>query len=123
MRILHTEASCGWGGQEIRILDEAQGMAARGHDVVIAAPREARIYDGALKRGLNAIVLPIARKNLAGVFALRHRFKVHPVDVVNTHSSTDSWLAALACATLRRAPAVVRTRHISASIPNNLPTR
>jgi len=123
MRILHTEASCGWGGQEIRILDEAQGMAARGHDVAIAAPREARIYDAALKRGLNAIVLPIARKNLAGVFALRHRFKAHPVDVVNTHSSTDSWLAALACATLRRAPALVRTRHISALIPNNLPTR
>src|SRR5439155_1690703 len=46
-----------------------------------------------------------------------------PVDVVNSHSSTDSWLAALACATLARAPALVRTRHISASIPNNLPTR
>src|SRR5258706_16396569 len=96
MRILHTEASCGWGGQEIRILDEAQGMAARGHDVAIAAPRAARVYDGALKRGLSAIVLPIARKNLAGVFALRPRFKAHPVDVVNTHSSPDTCLAALA---------------------------
>ena len=123
MRILHTEASCGWGGQEIRILDEAQGMAARGHEVAIAAPREAKIYEAALKRGLNIVALPIATKNIRGVLALRRRFKTHPVDVVNTHSSTDSWLAALACATLRRAPALVRTRHISAAIPNNLPTR
>jgi glycosyltransferase involved in cell wall biosynthesis len=123
MRILHTEASCGWGGQEIRILDEAQGMAARGHEVAIAAPREAKIYDAALKRGLNVVALPIATKSFRGIAALRRRFKTHPVDIVNTHSSTDSWLAALACATLRRAPAIVRTRHISAAIPNNLPTR
>ena len=54
---------------------------------------------------------------------MRRRLKAHPVDVVNTHSSTDSWLAALACATLARAPAIVRTRHVSASISNDLPTR
>ena len=123
MRILHTEASCGWGGQELRILDEAQGMAARGHEVTIAAPRESRIYQEAGKRGLNAVALPIARKGLGGLLALRGRLASHPVDVVNTHSSTDTWLAALACATLARAPAIVRTRHISAPIPDNLPTR
>jgi glycosyltransferase involved in cell wall biosynthesis len=91
--------------------------------VAIAAPREARIYAAALERGLDAVALPVATKNLRGVVALRHRFRTHPVDIVNTHSSTDSWLAALACASLRRAPAIVRTRHISAAIPNNLPTR
>src|SRR5258708_39787268 len=31
--------------------------------------------------------------------------RAHPVDVINSHSSTDTWLAALACATLARAPA------------------
>ena len=31
MRIVHTEASCGWGGQEIRILEESLGMMERGH--------------------------------------------------------------------------------------------
>ena len=123
MRILHTESSCGWGGQEIRILDEAQGLSTRGHEVAIAAPREARIYEAALKRGLSAGALPIRGKTLTGFLAMRRRLKAHPVDVVNTHSSTDSWLAALACATLARAPAIVRTRHVSASISNNLPTR
>jgi len=123
MKILHTESSCGWGGQEIRILDEAHGMSLRGHSVAIVAPREARIYGAALKRGLSAGALPIARKDLGGLLAMRRWLQAHPVDVVNSHSSTDSWLAALACATLARAPALVRTRHISASIPNNLPTR
>src|SRR3989454_360900 len=123
MKILHTESSCGWGGQEIRILDEARGMSGRGHEVAIVAPREARIYEAALKRGLHVEALPIARKNLDGVLAVRRWLQAHPVDVINSHSSTDSWLAALACATLARAPALVRTRHISASIPNNLPTR
>ncbi len=123
MRILHTESSCGWGGQEIRVLDEAQGMSMRGHEVAIVAPREARIYEAALKRGLSVEALAIGRKALVGFLAMRRRLKADPVDVINTHSSTDSWLAALACATLARAPAIVRTRHVSASISNNLPTR
>jgi glycosyltransferase involved in cell wall biosynthesis len=123
MRILHTESSCGWGGQEIRILEEARGMSTRGHSVAIVTPREARIYEAALKRGLSAEALPIAGKNLTGFLAMRRWLQVHPVDVINTHSSTDSWLAALACATIARAPAIVRTRHVSAPVPNNPPTR
>jgi glycosyltransferase involved in cell wall biosynthesis len=123
MKILHTESSFGWGGQEIRILDEAKGMSSRGHEIALVVPRESRIYEAALARGLDAEALPIARKSLTGLLAMRRWLKEHPVDVVNSHSSTDSWLAALACATLARAPALVRTRHISAAIPNNLPTR
>jgi len=42
---------------------------------------------------------------------------------VNTHSSTDSWLTALACATLRHGPPIVRTRHISAPVPKNATSR
>jgi glycosyltransferase involved in cell wall biosynthesis len=44
-------------------------------------------------------------------------------DVVNTHSSTDTWLTALASRLLRNAPPLVRTRHISAPIPRNAATR
>jgi glycosyltransferase involved in cell wall biosynthesis len=54
---------------------------------------------------------------------MRHWLANHPPDVVNTHSSTDSWLAALACATLARPPAIVRTRHISARVTNSLANR
>lgn len=123
MKILHTESSCGWGGQEIRILSEAEGLAARGHEVSLATPLEANIHAAAVKRGLNVAALPIARKGLRGVLALRSWLREHPADVINTHSSTDTWLAALACATSSRPPPIVRTRHISAPIPNDPLTR
>lgn len=123
MNIVHTENSCGWGGQEIRILNEMAGMIARGHTLHLLCPREARIFDEAGKRGIPVTSLPIAKKKPSGVLALRKWLAAHPVDLINSHSSTDSWLSALACATLKHAPVLVRTRHISAPVPNNATTR
>jgi glycosyltransferase involved in cell wall biosynthesis len=123
LRILHTESSLGWGGQEIRVLTEARGVAARGHEVVLAAPAESRILAEAGGHGLEALALPIARKRLRGLRALRALLARRRFDIVNTHSSTDSWLAAIACVALGAAPALVRTRHISAPAPRNAATR
>ena len=52
LRILHTEASCGWGGQEIRVLDEAQGCIERGHTVWIAGQPHSQIVPASRKRGI-----------------------------------------------------------------------
>ncbi len=123
MRILHTESSCGWGGQELRILAESQGLIGRGHSVVVAAPAQSRVLSEARQRGIGTVALPIARKNLAGLASLYCWLKANPVEVVNTHSSTDSWLTALACTMLKNPPPIVRTRHISAPVPGNLATR
>lgn len=123
MRIVHTEASCGWGGQEIRVLNEATGMLARGHSVSLLCPAPARILVEARARGVPAVALPIGKQRVAGVLALRRWLKDHPADVINTHSSTDTWLVALATRFLRHRPPIVRTRHISAPIPGNWPTR
>lgn len=100
-------------------------MAGRGHAVAIAAPAESRIFPEARHRGFNAVDLPIARKGPGGIASLYRWLKNNPVDVINTHSSTDSWLAALACAMpmFRGAPPIVRTRHISANVPDNWATR
>lgn len=123
MKILHTEASRGWGGQEIRILEEARGLIGRGHDVSLVCPPDARIYLEAPRYGVPVVALAIGRKNLKGVFALRRHLAQTRPGVVNTHSSTDSWLTALACTTLRQAPPIVRTRHISAKVPENAASR
>ncbi len=123
MKIVHSEASCGWGGQEIRILEEARGMIGRGHEVCLLCPQEARIFAEAPRFGVPAQALPIGRKRLPGFFALRRWLVRHRPDIINTHSSTDSWLAGLACATLADPPAIVRTRHISAPIPVNAASR
>ena len=125
LSILHTESSTGWGGQEIRILTEATGMIARGHKVVLVTPPEAEIAPAAVKRGIPTVTLPIAWKNWAGFRAMRAYLKAHghEFDVINTHSSTDSWLVAAACATLTKTPPLVRTRHVSTTIHNKLTTK
>ncbi|MEO8134234.1 MAG: glycosyltransferase family 4 protein [Betaproteobacteria bacterium] len=122
MKILHTEASRGWGGQEIRILTEAAGMIARGHVVEVACPPDARIFAEAPRFGVTARPLPIARKNPGGLMAMRRYLRGNSFDVVNTHSSTDSWLVALASLGWS-APPLVRTRHISAPVADNRATR
>ena len=123
LAILHTEASLGWGGQEIRILTEARGVARRGHAVVIAAPPESRILPAAAEYGIEGIPLAIGRKNLRGLRAMRGLLRARRFDVVNTHSSTDAWLAAVARIALPGAPPLVRTRHISAAIPSDPASR
>jgi glycosyltransferase involved in cell wall biosynthesis len=119
LAIVHTESSLGWGGQEIRILAESQGLIRRGHQVRILCPAEARLFAEAPAWQVPAQALPIARKNLAGLRALSAWFRDNRCDVVNTHSSTDSWLVALALRRAGRAVPVVRTRHISAPVPRN----
>ncbi len=124
LQIVHTESSVGWGGQEIRILTEAQGMLKRGHRVTLLCPVEAGIRSAAERRGVPVEALPISRKGWKGLLAIRGYLKRHPeIDVVNTHSSTDSWLAAVACLGWRNAPPIVRTRHVSSPVKDNAPTR
>lgn len=127
LNILHTEASLGWGGQEIRILTEAAGMQQRGHRVWVAAPAEAQITQRAPQFGVQAVPLPIGRKRLPGFFALRRWLQQERIDIINTHSSTDTWLAALACLGWHypngHAPQIVRTRHISAAVKNSWSNR
>jgi len=113
----------GWGGQEIRILEETQGMIARGHEVEIWAVAGSGVLAEAGRRAIPHRALPIGRKSLRGIFAMRRALASVRPDVVNAHSSTDAWLVALACLTLRRPPPMVRTRHISARVPDNFATR
>jgi len=117
LRIVHTESSLGWGGQEMRILAEARGLMRRGHDLKLLCPAQARIYAEAEHWGVPAVALPIDRTRLRGLRALIGWLRANRCDVVNTHSPADSWLAALALAILGRPAPAVRTRHDSAPVP------
>lgn len=123
LRIVHTESSLGWGGQEIRTLTESVGMMQRGHQVSLLCPSEARIFAAAKARDIPVQALRIGRKRVRGLLDIARWLRHHPVDVVITHSSTDSWLAAMACRLLSPPPPIIRLRHISAPVPRNLPTR
>ena len=123
--ILHTESSTGWGGQEIRILTEIKGFRERGHRVTLICPPEAELTAAARNNGLDLVSLPIGRKSLKGLISMRGWLGQHVADydVINTHSSTDSWLTALALTTLPRKKPVVRTRHVSTAVNRSASTR
>jgi len=123
LRILHTEASLGWGGQEIRILTEARQCAARGHQLRLICDGDSDIFRAAPRFGLETTAIPLKRKSVSSLRAMRRVFSEWAPDVVNTHSSIDHWLAAVARLGLARRPAMVRTRHISAPVSRNLATR
>src|ERR1044072_8578066 len=95
----------------------------RGHDVRLVCPPEARIYTEAPAWGLPVTPLPIGEKKVSGLWALRAWFRANPCDVISTHSSTDSWLSALAMLLMGRPYPIVRTRHISAPISTDPLTR
>lgn len=118
LHIVHTESSCGWGGQEIRILEESRGLIARGHRVTIVAPESSNIFQRAGEWGVTAVALPLTKKRLGPLLALRRWLAANAkgIDVLNTHSSTDSWLAAIAARTVAPRLPIVRTRHISAPV-------
>jgi len=123
LSIVHTESSLGWGGQEIRILSEAQGMIRRGHQVKLICAPESRILNEAPAWKVPAYALPIAKKRLIGLKCMFEWLRIDKCHVVSTHSSTDSWLTAVALLALGKPCSMVRTRHISAPVPRNWLTR
>jgi glycosyltransferase involved in cell wall biosynthesis len=118
LTILHTEWSQGWGGQEIRILDEATALAAQGHRLLIATKPDCKIFAKARAAGLATREISMRRAfDLRGIRQLRALIRSEHVHIVNTHSSVDSWLATLA---VQGTPAkLVRTRHLSAPVPRH----
>ncbi|HET6455868.1 MAG TPA: glycosyltransferase family 4 protein [Armatimonadota bacterium] len=121
--ILHTEASTGWGGQEIRIINESVGMIERGHRVLLVCQPTSVISKKASEQGIETVVMPIRGAfDVKGIRRLRALYRDEKVDIVNTHSSKDSWCAGLA-AKLAGGVKVIRTRHLSIPIKNNFESR
>ncbi len=113
--VLHTEASRGLGGQEIRTVDEALAIAARGWRVLLACQPESRLGEHAAARGVETV--PVRMRgawDLAAVMGLRRLIRREGVSLVHTHSSVDGWVGG-AAARLAAVP-VVRTRHVSIPI-------
>lgn len=115
MNILHTESSTGWGGQEMRILKEAEGMRLKGNEVIIVVAKGGGLALEARSRGFTVYELNFKKKNGVGVlFQLYQIIKKHRIDLINTHSSTDAWLGGLIGKFMKKK--VVRTRHLSTPI-------
>jgi len=123
IKVLHTESSLGWGGQEIRVLTEAKIFSKYGHEVIIAADKTSLIAKRAHLYGINCKGIKLQKKRLADLFSLRKLIKEVNPDVISCHSSTDHWLASLARLTLNKKPVIVRTRHISTPVHRNISSK
>lgn len=112
MRILHSEWSDGWGGQERRILLECEGLAARGHEVGIVTRETCWIAGQARRHTIPVSCIDMRRKfDPRAVWRLARHLRAGRFDVLHTHSGIDSWIGGMA-AKLAGTPVLVRTRHL-----------
>lgn len=111
--IIHTEASLGWGGQEIRILTECCWFRDQGFRCALMAPPGSPIAETFLKNGFEVIAVTFQKSSQIGdFFQCMKVFREMRPDLVGTHSNIDTRvaLAAAACAGIKRR---VRYRHVS----------
>ncbi len=102
----------------MRVFAELEWMRAHGHWVSLAADPRSAIARHAQKAGLPFYALN-THKALLPVEVIRLALWLiwNRVEVVNTHSSNDGWLAGLASRLALR-PILIRSRHIEVDYPN-----
>lgn len=114
LKILHTEAAKGMGGQEIYLFRHLLAMRARGHDVSLLCQPGARLAAVAREQGFIVHTLEMGGL-LRGIRAVWHLARKHRYDVVNVTSRRDALIAA-AGARLAGTPLVVRSRHLMSPV-------
>lgn len=111
--IIHTEASRGWGGQEMRTITECLWFKEQGWNVIILTKPDATISEKALENGLQVIHRPLTKKTqIADIFAIRKIFEEEKPYLVATHSTIDSRVCLLAAKWVG-VPHRIRYRHVS----------
>ena len=119
LKIIHTEASPHWGGQEIRIFEEMKWFREQGHEMILVAPDDGTLYKRCKQEGFQVIPVYFTKPRtlLNVLIMLWVLWRLKP-DVVGTHSSTDSW-AGLTASYLLRVRKRVRFRHVSTKVRKN----
>ena len=120
LHILHTEAAGGWGGQEIRVLQETRLLLERGHRVSLVCQAESPLEERARSISNSRFhLIPISMKSVLNLGAFLNLYRYvskNRLDVIHTHSSVDSWLGGVV-GKFSGVP-VVRTRHVSLPVNN-----
>lgn len=115
IKVLHTEWSDGWGGQEIRIINEMIAVREKGIEVFLACRDHAKIKEKAIENNIKVFTLPFrGNTDFKTLFGLMKIIKENKIDIVNTHSGKDTWVGGLAAKF--RGAKFIRTRHLSNKI-------
>ena len=123
MMVLHTESSLGWGGQELRTVLEANALAIRGYEVRVACSPKSQFGERSELEHGTLIYGSLEKKSVRGLYEAYRILNTIKPDVVITHSSTDSWLFALARHFSKKTCGLVRIRHVRATVEPNFMTR
>lgn len=113
IKVLHTEWSTGWGGQEMRILSEAVALRDKyGVEVFIATKQNAQIAQKAKELGFGVELFGFRNSiDLKSIFSIANFVRKNKIDIINTHSGKDTWVG-WAAARLGGAK-FIRTRHLA----------
>lgn len=114
LRILHSEAATGWGGQEQYIHRMMLAMRGRGHYLEAVCQPHGKLAERLRQEGFTVHTLPMDGpvNYLQGVLQIRKILRNGRFDILNTHSRRDTMLAGVA-ARLAGTPLIVRTRHLA----------
>lgn len=120
LRIIHSEAATGFGGQEHRIFKEMRAMRDHGHHLEAICQPGAMMTPRLRDEGFTVHDVPMAgtANFYKGILSIRRILKQGQYDVLNTHSRRDTLIAGIA-GRLAGTPLIVRTRHL-ARRPNSL---
>jgi glycosyltransferase involved in cell wall biosynthesis len=112
IKVLHTEWSDGWGGQEMRIINEMIAVREQGVEVFLACRDHSIIKQKALENNIKVFTLPFrGNADFKTLFSLKKIIKEHSIDIINTHSGKDTWVGGLAAKLA--GVKFIRTRHLS----------
>jgi glycosyltransferase involved in cell wall biosynthesis len=112
IKVLHTEWSDGWGGQEIRIINEMIAVREQGVEVFLACRECATIKKRAQENNIKVFTLSFKGNiDVKTLFGLKRIIKKYNIDIVNTHSGKDTWVGGMAAKL--SGIKFIRTRHLS----------
>jgi glycosyltransferase involved in cell wall biosynthesis len=119
LRIIHTEASPHWGGQEIRIFEEMKWFRKQGHEMILVAPDNGTLFQRCKDEDFEVISLYFTKpRTLLNILRMIWVIWRKKPNVVATHSSTDSW-AGLIAASILKIKRRIRYRHVSTRVKKN----
>ncbi|HHW4677930.1 MAG TPA: glycosyltransferase family 4 protein [Xylella sp.] len=121
LKILHTEAAIGFGGQEIYIYRHMLCMQARGHHITLLCQPGTPLSKMARTAGLPVYHINMSSPMhlLTGIHTVKRLLQRERFDVVNTTSHVDTLIAG-AGARLGGTHLIVRSRHLMSPIKSKL---
>ncbi len=125
--ILHLSQRPFWCGESNRVLVLCRGLHERGYPLLLGAPEDSALTERAIAEGL-----PVEKRFkftrgfrpgslLHDIRLLRRLHRQKDFHVVHTHTSEDTWTAAMAFGSreARTKPKIIRTRHSDHGIKND----